>query len=96
MSKAPNSPPDPGDRRQDAKRGDQTAIGQPEHQQEPHDSGNRDVFVLDRQPHFLPARFVAYRILAIIRISGLSNFGRHKEPRHHRGENIADRRSRCT
>jgi hypothetical protein len=59
VSKAPNGPPDPGDQRQDAKCGDQTAIGQPEHQQEPHDSGDRGVFVLDRQLNFLLARFVA-------------------------------------
>jgi hypothetical protein len=53
VSKAPNGPPDPGDQRQDAKRGDQTAIGQPEHQEKPNDSSNRSVFVLDRQLNFL-------------------------------------------
>jgi hypothetical protein len=53
VSKAPSGPPDPGDKRQDAKRGDQTAIGEPEHQEKPNDSSNRGVFVLDRQLNFL-------------------------------------------
>jgi len=57
MSKAPNCPTDAGDQRQDAKRGDETTIGQPEHQQEPHNSGNRGVFVLDRQLKFLRGGF---------------------------------------
>jgi hypothetical protein len=49
LSKATNCPPDSGYQCQDAKRGDHTAIGQPEHQQEPDGSGNRDIFVFDRQ-----------------------------------------------
>src|SRR5271165_1120726 len=53
VSKAPNGPPDPGDQRQDAKRGDQTAVGQPEHQEKPNDSSYRSVFVLDRQLNYL-------------------------------------------
>jgi hypothetical protein len=48
-SKAASCPPDPGYQCQDAKRGDHAAIGQPEHQQEPHGSGNRNIFVFDRQ-----------------------------------------------
>jgi hypothetical protein len=51
-SKAPSRPPDPGYQRQDAKGGDHAAIGQPEHQQEPYDSGNRRIFVLDGRWRF--------------------------------------------
>jgi hypothetical protein len=50
---APSGPPDAGDQGQDAKRGDRTAVGQPEHKEKPNDTSNRSAFVLDRQLKFL-------------------------------------------
>jgi hypothetical protein len=52
--KPSNGPTGSSDQGQDAKGGDHAAVGQPQHQQKTHDSGNYRVFVFDQQPSSSP------------------------------------------